>query len=98
MADASTRGVPVIYLSGHDHAMQYLQDGDVHLIGCGVGGLNLHPLRGDGEPKELVWAANESFGFLVHEVLDEVMTTYFVDASQAVVVHMVSVQLRTVVQ
>jgi len=88
---ADKQGANVLYLSGHDHAMQHLEDEHVTYIGSGVGGLNLHPLVDNR--KELVWAKNESYGFLVHEVLRESMKTYFV-AADASVQHIVDVPLR----
>mmetsp|Transcript_93377 Transcript_93377/g.171355 ORF Transcript_93377/g.171355 Transcript_93377/m.171355 type:complete len:388 (+) Transcript_93377:74-1237(+) len=89
---ASENG-PVLYLSGHDHAMQYLEEPDkrVQYAGSGVGGFDLHPLlKTPKAPSELRWDYNESNGFLVHEVAKDMMTLHFVDV-QGAVLHSVDI-------
>lgn len=89
---ASENG-PVLYLSGHDHAMQYLEEPNkrVRYAGSGVGGFDLHHLlKGPQAPSEVKWDYNESNGFLVHEVAKDMMTLHFVDV-QGAVLHSVDI-------
>lgn len=77
---AAERG-PVVYLSGHDHALQHSQETSLHFVGVGAGGLNHHPLHeGKALPAETLWAWNRTDGFVVHEILGGKMTLHFVDA------------------
>lgn len=87
---SASQDADVLYLSGHDHAMQHLRDERVTYLSCGVGGLNLHPLT--DTRSELVWAKNESYGFMVHELLERSMKVYFVAADSSVQ-HVVEIPL-----
>lgn len=90
---AAERG-PVIYLSGHDHALQHLQESSLHLVGVGAGGLNHHILaEGKALPIETQWAWNRTDGFVVHEIVGGKMTLYFVDASAHEVLYSFEVPL-----
>lgn len=81
---------PVMFMNGHDHAMQvFVEDERLHYVVNGVGGMVHHPFKSEGVRgiNHLTWARSELYGFVVHEVKADSMVLHFVDAGTKEVVH-----------
>lgn len=96
LIDSSQRA-PVLFLSGHDHAMQYFVEESelVHYVGNGVGGMELHPLSKKSTP-EFRWGSSLDFGFIIHEVGPGYMNLHFVEATKHQIIKTVVVPFADV--
>jgi len=85
---------PVIYMHGHDHAMQHWKDlrAPVTHFGNGAGGMGIHPfLPSNYETQrgaEVQWVEQE-YGFAIHELGPSDLTTYFVKGETGEVIYAV---------
>jgi len=94
MLKAAAARTPVLFLNGHDHAMQFLEEpgANLHYVGNGVGGMELHNFFPAGDPSaaaEFQWGSS-TLGFLVHELGPEAVASYFVGAKTRQVLHSVT--------
>jgi len=87
--------IPLLYLNGHDHAMQHFseENGMLHYVVNGVGGMGLHPLQ-ETVHEHLKWGYSSDNGFVIHEIGTASMSLHFVAASSGQVVHTVDIPFR----
>eukprot|EP00747_Dinoflagellata_sp_TGD_P070354 gnl/TRDRNA2_/TRDRNA2_156559_c0_seq1.p1 gnl/TRDRNA2_/TRDRNA2_156559_c0~~gnl/TRDRNA2_/TRDRNA2_156559_c0_seq1.p1 ORF type:complete len:441 (+),score=43.88 gnl/TRDRNA2_/TRDRNA2_156559_c0_seq1:62-1384(+) len=101
LLERASPSCPILYLSGHDHAMQYSArtEAGLHFAGSGTGGFSYHALlAADKRPSEFKWGAGKVPGFVLHELSVNSMNLHFVDAQRRAILHSVSIPFSKVVQ
>mmetsp|Transcript_79351 Transcript_79351/g.202066 ORF Transcript_79351/g.202066 Transcript_79351/m.202066 type:complete len:405 (+) Transcript_79351:45-1259(+) len=99
MLVAAAADSPVLYMHGHDHAMQLWKDSEAQLtyIGNGVGGMGLHQFLPQSHARargaEFKWGSNGAYGFAIHELGADALNTYFVAGDAGRVLYATSIPI-----